>query len=125
MGGRDCHLSLAHARKTSMLEFAQGLLEISSILGQFVLEGMLMPLELLLYLRNSIPNLRGQGCRRASEDRRCKHKHRPQLERPRGRGERGQVVRQLGPYVGGAGGAGAVASAHAQNANCDGAHSHE
>ena len=28
---------LAQARKTSMLEFAQGLLEISSILGQFVL----------------------------------------------------------------------------------------
>jgi len=40
-----------------MFQFAQGLLEISSILGYFVPERMLMPLELLLHLRNAIPNL--------------------------------------------------------------------
>ena len=37
-GRQELSLSpFAHARETSMLEFAQGLLEISSILGQFVL----------------------------------------------------------------------------------------
>jgi hypothetical protein len=67
-GGRCLCRSLdcAHTQ-TSMFQFAQGLLEISSILGYFVPERMLMPLELLLHLRNAIPNL-WTGRRRASEE---------------------------------------------------------